>query len=76
MKEILESIIRALVDHPDRVRVSEVDGDKTIFFELRCHPDDLGRVIGKGGKTIGAIRGVLSAIAQRAGRRTLIEVVQ
>jgi len=76
MKELLEPIVRALVDHPDRVRISMVDGEKTCVLELRCHPDDVGKVIGKGGKTIGAIRALLSAIAHRSGRRALIEVVQ
>ncbi len=76
MKELVESIVCALVEHPDRVRVSEVDGEKTSILELRCHPDDVGKVIGKGGKTIGAVRALLAAIAHRSGRRSLVEVVQ
>lgn len=76
MKELVESIARALADHPDRVRVSMVDGEKTCVLELRCHPDDVGKMIGKSGKTIGAIRALLAAIAHRSGRRALIEVAQ
>lgn len=76
MKELVESIARALVDHPDRVRVADVEGERTSIFELRCHPNDLGKLIGKGGKTIGAMRALLGAVAHRTGRRLLIEVVK
>jgi len=76
MKELVEYIVRALVDHPDDVRVTEVDGEKTIIFELRCHPEDLGKVIGKSGKTVGAIRALLSTAAARQGRRAMLEVVE
>ena len=75
MKDLVEHIVRSLVDHPDDVRVTEVDGEKTVVFELRCHPDDLGKVIGKGGKTIGAIRMLLTTAAARQGRRAMLEVV-
>ena len=75
MKEIVESIVRALSEHPDRVRVAEVDGEMTVIFEVRCHPDDVGKVIGKSGKTIGALRALVGAIAHRSGRRAMIEVV-
>ncbi len=75
MKDLVEHIARSLVDHPDDVRVTEVDGEKTVVFELRCHPDDLGKVIGKGGKTIGAIRMLLTTAAARQGRRAMLEVV-
>jgi len=75
MKDLVEHIARSLVDHADDVRVTEVDGEKTVVFELRCHPDDLGKVIGKGGKTIGAIRMLLTTAAARQGRRAMLEVV-
>ena len=70
------SIIRPLVDHPDDVRITSIDGEKTVVMELRCHSNDLGKVIGKSGKTITAVRGLLSALAARQGRRALIEVVE
>ncbi len=76
MKELIETAIRALADHPDRVRVVEMEGEKTLLFEVRCHPDDLGKIIGKGGRTIGALRTLATAIAHRTGRRALVEVVQ
>ncbi len=75
MKELIEHIVRALVDHPNDIRVTEVDGERTVIFELRCHPDDIGKVIGKSGKTVGAIRTLLSTAAAKQNRRAMLEVV-
>ena len=76
MKEMLEYIVRHLVDHPDEIRITEVDGEKTAIYELRCHSEDIGKVIGKNGKTVGAIRLILSTVAARKGRRAMLEVVE
>lgn len=76
MREMLEYIIRALVDHPDDVKITEVEGERTVIYELRCHPDDVGKVIGKNGKTVGAIRTLLSTAAARQNRRAMLEVVE
>ncbi|HIE11473.1 MAG TPA: KH domain-containing protein [Kiritimatiellae bacterium] len=75
LRDLIEHIVRSLVDHPDQVRVTEVDGEKTVVFELRCHPDDIGKVIGKNGKTVGAIRTLLTTAAARQNRRAMLEVV-
>jgi predicted RNA-binding protein YlqC (UPF0109 family) len=76
MKELLEYIVRVLVDHPNDVRITEVDGERTVIFELRCHPDDVGKVIGKTGKTVGAIRILLNTAAAKQGRRAMLEIVE
>jgi hypothetical protein len=76
MTEYVEYIVRNLVDHPDEIRLSSIDGEKSLIFELRCHPNDIGKVIGKSGKTIGAIRTLISTAAARQGRRAMIEVVE
>ena len=76
MREMLEYIVRSLVDHPDDVRITEVEGERTIIYELRCHPEDVGKVIGKNGKTVGAIRTLLSTAAARKNRRAMLEVVE
>ena len=76
MKELVEYIVRALVDHPDDIRITEVDGERTVVLELRCHPDDVGKVIGKSGKTVGAIRTLLSTAAARKNRRAMLEVAE
>ncbi len=75
MKELIEYIVKSLVDHPEDIRITEVDGERTIIFELRCHADDVGKVIGKSGKTVSAIRILLNTAAAKQGRRAMLEVV-
>ncbi|MCB1152852.1 KH domain-containing protein, partial [bacterium] len=61
MKELIEFVAKGLVDNPDEVRVDEVDGDGEVIFELTVAEDDLGKVIGKSGRTARALRTILSA---------------
>ncbi|MDD2237116.1 MAG: KH domain-containing protein [Kiritimatiellae bacterium] len=75
MKELIEHIVKSLVDHPEDVRITEIDGERTIIFELRCHADDVGKVIGKSGKTVSAIRILLNTAAAKQNRRAMLEVV-
>ncbi|MDY0144879.1 MAG: KH domain-containing protein [Kiritimatiellia bacterium] len=76
MKELIEYVVKTLIDHPDDLRIAEIEGERTIVFELRCHPDDVGKVIGKSGKTVGALRTLLSTVAARQNRRAMLEVVE
>lgn len=76
MKNMLLSIVRMLVDHPGDIQLSQLAGDSTVIFELRCHADDVGKVIGKDGKTVTAIRTLLNGMAAREGRRAVVEVVE
>ncbi|MDD2239074.1 MAG: KH domain-containing protein [Kiritimatiellae bacterium] len=76
MKELIEFVVKTLIDHPDELRIAEIEGERTIVFELRCHPDDVGKVIGKSGKTVGALRTLLSTVAARQNRRAMLEVVE
>ena len=76
MKELIEYVVKTLVDHPEDIRIAEIVGERTIVFELRCHPDDVGKVIGKSGKTVGAIRTLLSTVAARQNKRAMLEVVE
>ncbi len=76
MKELIEYIVKTLVDHPDDLRIAEIEGERTVVYELRCHPEDVGKVIGKSGKTVGAIRTLLSTVAARQNRRAMLEVVE
>ncbi len=75
MKELVTYIVTRLVDHPDDVEVSEISGERTTVFELRVNDEDLGKVIGRGGKTAKAIRTVLGAASVSAERRVLLEIV-
>ena len=76
MKELIDSVVKTLVDHPEDIRIAEIVGERTIVFELRCHPEDVGKVIGKSGKTVGAIRVLLSTVAARQNKRAMLEVVE
>jgi hypothetical protein len=75
MREFIEYIVRSLVDDPSQVRVTEVEGSNTIIFELRVAPEDMGRVIGKGGRVANAMRTLLRVVAARHGRRATLEIV-
>ena len=76
MKELIEYVVKTLIDHPEDLRIAEIEGERTIVFELRCHPEDVGKVIGKSGKTVGAIRTLLSTVAARQNKRAMLEVVE
>ncbi len=76
MKQFIESIVKNLVDHPDQVSVSEVDGEKTTVYELRVGPGDLGKVIGKKGRTASAIRTLISAASAKKGKRAMLEILE
>ncbi len=75
MKALLENIVKSLVDAPNEVQITEIDGEKTIIFELRCNAKDIGKIIGKSGKTVGAMRTLLNSIAAKQGRKAVLEVV-
>lgn len=76
MKQLVESIARALVDQPDRVEVKEVAGEQTTVLELRVATEDLGRVIGKQGRTARAIRTLLAAAGVRVRKRFVLEILE
>ncbi len=75
MKELIEVIARALVDEPDTVSVTEVYGSNTSILELTVAKADLGKVIGKKGRTAGALRTILSAVSAKEKKRVVLEIV-
>jgi len=76
MKEFIEFIARHLVDNPDSVKVEEnVPEEKKVVFSLRVQADDVGKVIGKQGKTAQAMRTLLTAIAAKEGKRAVLEIL-
>jgi predicted RNA-binding protein YlqC (UPF0109 family) len=75
MKELLTYIVGNLVDRPDQVQVNEVAGDKAQVYEVRVASEDLGKVIGKRGRTIRSVRQLVSVAATRQGKRAMVEVV-
>ena len=75
MKELVEFIAKSLVDDPSQVYVSEIEGENSVILELRVGPEDMGRVIGKGGRTVNAIRSLVRVLAAKQGKRVTLEVV-
>ena len=77
MRELLEYLVRALVDQPDRVRVEEFEEDDgTVVLELSVGDDDYGQIIGRGGRTAQALRTVVKAAAVKDNRRVLVDIVE
>jgi predicted RNA-binding protein YlqC (UPF0109 family) len=75
LRQLIEHIVRVLVDDPSTVSVAEVKGENMIVYELRVSPEDVGRVIGKGGRTANAIRTLLRAASGRRGMRAGLEIL-
>jgi len=76
MKELVAHIAGALVDHPDQVQVSQNEADGTITLELKVAQDDLGKVIGKQGRTARAMRSLLTATAARDNKKTRLDILE
>jgi predicted RNA-binding protein YlqC (UPF0109 family) len=75
MKEMIEIIVQALVDEPELVSVSEIGGSYTSILELTVAKADIGKVIGKQGRTASALRTIVNAVSAKAKKRTLLEIV-
>jgi hypothetical protein len=76
MKDLITYIARALVDKPDEVQVSEVMGEQTSVIELKVAKEDLGKVIGKQGRTARAMRTILSAASTKVRKRSVLEIIE
>jgi len=76
VKDLVEQIAKALVDQPDRVQVKEVEGEQTTVLELRVAQEDLGKVIGKQGKTARAVRTLLAAAGMKVRKRFVLEILE
>ena len=76
MKSLVEQIAKALVDSPEEVSVSEIEGERTTVFELRVAKNDIGKIIGKQGNTARAIRTLLGATGTKLGKRFVLEILE
>ena len=76
MKELIKYISQSLVDNPDKVEVTEVIGEQTSVIELRVAKEDLGKVIGKQGRTAKAMRTILSAASTKVRKRSVLEIIE
>ena len=75
MREILETMIKNLVDNPEAVTINEVEGEKNIIFEVKVAEGDMGKIIGRQGKIAQSIRTVIRAIANRKDKRVTVEFI-
>ena len=76
MKELLIQIVKALVDNPEQVQVNEIEGTQTVVLELRVDKGDMGKIIGKQGRTANAIRALLNAASGKTRKRYMLEIVE
>lgn len=76
MKELIELIAKKLVEHPEDVQVRVIEGEEEQSIELRVHPDDMGRVIGKAGRTAKAMRTLLHSAASKANQRVSLHILE
>jgi predicted RNA-binding protein YlqC (UPF0109 family) len=76
LKELVEILAKALVDHPDEVYVNQIEGEQSIILELKVNPDDMGKVIGKQGRIAKSIRTLVKAAAAKEGKRVVVEIIQ
>ncbi|MGB5747795.1 MAG: KH domain-containing protein [Desulfobacterales bacterium] len=76
MKDLINYLAQALVDHPEQVSVTEIEGNQTTVLELKVAKEDIGKVIGKQGRTARAMRTILSAASAKIKKRTILEIVE
>ncbi|TLS49873.1 KH domain-containing protein [Paenibacillus antri] len=74
MEALVRTLVRGLVDHPDDVRVDVTEDDDSVLYELTVHPEDVGKVIGKGGRIIKAVRVVVTSASAKSGKRIAVEI--
>ncbi len=75
-KDLIEHIAKALVDHPEQVKVSEIEGERTSVIELSVAKEDMGKVIGKQGRTATAIRIILGAVSAKLKKHSVLEIIE
>ncbi len=75
MRELLEYLAKALVDNPDKVEVTSVEGERSVILQLRVDPEDVGKVIGKKGRIAQAMRTLIKASATKDGRNAIVEII-
>jgi uncharacterized protein len=76
MKNLVKFIVQAIVDKPDQVEISEIEGDQTTVMELKVAKEDLGKVIGKKGRNAQALRDIIGAVSAKRKKRTILEIIE
>lgn len=76
MKELVEYMVRSLVDIPEQVRVSELEGEQSVIYEVRVAPEDMGKIIGKQGRIAKAMRTIVKAASVKTGKKAVVEILE
>ncbi|BER92096.1 KH domain-containing protein [Thermatribacter velox] len=76
MKELVEYLVKALVDNPEQARVTEVEGEQSVIYEVRVAPEDMGKIIGKQGRIAKAIRTIVRAACVKNGKKAIVEILE
>ena len=76
MKELVEYLVKALVDNPEQARVTEVEGEQSVIYEVRVAPEDMGNIIGKQGRIAKAIRTIVRAACVKNGKKAIVEILE
>jgi predicted RNA-binding protein YlqC (UPF0109 family) len=76
LRDLVTFIAQAIVDEPDKVQVNEVEGERAVVFELRVSPEDMGKIIGRKGRVIHAVRSLVQAAAAKEGKRATVEILE
>jgi len=76
LRELIELIVKGIVDNPDKVEINEIIGEKSSIFEVKVDPSDIGKVIGRQGRNIKSIRTILNAAAQKDDKRIVLEIIE
>ena len=76
IKEVVEYLVKLIVDKPEEVEIAEKRGEQVIIFEVRANKQDFGKILGKHGKNIQAIRTLVNAVSAKAGKRATIEIIE
>jgi predicted RNA-binding protein YlqC (UPF0109 family) len=76
IKEVVEYLVKLIVDKPEEVKISEKMGEQVIIFEVHANKQDFGKILGKHAKNIQAIRTLVSSVSAKAGKRTIIEIIE
>ncbi|NSW75300.1 MAG: KH domain-containing protein [Candidatus Atribacteria bacterium] len=76
MKELVEYMVKSLVDDPERVSVSELEGEQSVIYEVRVAPEDMGKIIGKQGRIAKAMRTIVKAACVKSGKKAVVEILE
>ncbi len=76
MKELVEYMVRSLVDKPEEVRISEVEKEQSVIYEVRVAPEDMGKIIGRQGRIAKAMRTIVKAASVKSGKKAVVEILE